>query len=488
MARQLEPAGRRPPPGLFTRLLDSLKDVFTLVLGEDWRIVYANASFLEHFGLEWSVVTGRVCFDLESPFKTTAGEEMSFCPRKLGPYFPAHHVLTREVDGKKFIYEGTFYHLAGGEEEAWTVFTFRDVTLMYNLECQVRQMDELERNLVQASIDGIVVNDLLGNILTFNEGATRILGYRPEEIIGQLKVDILYPEGQAHEIKELIYSPTYGGPGILENYETLARHKDGTRVPVWLSARLLREEGREVGIVGYFRDLRERKRLEDELLHQERLATLGKMAAHISHEIKNPLMLIGGFARQVLKNIAQDPQKNLEKLHIIVDEVKRLEDFLIAVGSYAKFSEPPKEPGDLNALIQETCLRLEPSLHESNIGLSLALDPDLPQIQFAPMHLRQVILNIAKNGIEAMEAGGILTITTGRQQGRVFVQISDTGPGIPQEIREKIFEPFFSSKPKGSGLGLAISQKIIEAHQGEIAIESELQKGTRVTIFLKATP
>jgi len=486
MTHKPEPAGRRPPPGLFARLLDSLQDVFTLVLDKERRIVYANASFLEHFGLEWPAVTGQVCFDLESSFKTTAGEEMGFCPRELGPYFPAHHVLTREVDGKKFIYEGTFYHVVRGEEEAWTVCTFRDVTLMFNLECQVRQMDELERMLAQASIDGIVVNDLLGNVLIFNEGAARILGYRPEEVIGQLKVSVLYPEGQAHEIKELIYSSAYGGPGILENYETLARHKDGTLIPVWLSSRLLREDGLEVGIVGYFRDLRERKRLEEELLRQERLATLGKMAAHVSHEIKNPLMLIGGFARQVLKDIAQDPQKNLEKLRIIVDEVKRLEDFLIAVGSYAKFSEPHKEPGDLNVLIQETCLRLEPSMRESNIGLSLALDLDLPQVQFDPIHLRQVILNIAKNGLEAMEAGGTLTITTGRQEGRVFVQICDTGPGIPQEVREKIFEPFFSSKPKGSGLGLAISQKIIEAHQGEIAIESELQKGTRVTISLKA--
>jgi two-component system sensor histidine kinase HydH len=95
-------------------------------------------------------------------------------------------------------------------------------------------------------------------------------------------------------------------------------------------------------------------------------------------------------------------------------------------------------------------------------------------------------LNIAKNGIEAMEAGGTLTITTGRQEGRVIVQICDTGTGIPPEMQGKIFQPFFSSKPKGSGLGLAISQKIIEAHQGEITIESEPHKGTRVIIFLRA--
>jgi signal transduction histidine kinase len=99
--------------------------------------------------------------------------------------------------------------------------------------------------------------------------------------------------------------------------------------------------------------------------------------------------------------------------------------------------------------------------------------------------LRQVILNIAKNGIEAMEAGGTLTIATGRQEGRLFAQIRDTGSGISPEVRDKIFQPFFSSKPKGSGLGLAISQKILEAHQGEITIESEPQKGTQVTIFLR---
>jgi len=118
----------------------------------------------------------------------------------------------------------------------------------------------------------------------------------------------------------------------------------------------------------------------------------------------------------------------------------------------------------------------------------LKLYPDLPEMQFDPGHIRQVLLNIAKNGIEAMDVGGTLTITTGRQAGRVFVEIRDTGSGIPQEILEKIFQPFFSSKPKGSGLGLAISQKIIEAHQGEIIIESEPQKGTRVILSLAAEP
>jgi signal transduction histidine kinase len=225
--------------------------------------------------------------------------------------------------------------------------------------------------------------------------------------------------------------------------------------------------------------------MEEELLRSERLAVLGKMAAHISHEIKNPLMLIGGFARQVLKEIAQEPEKNQEKLQIIVDEVHRLEDFLVEVGSYAKFSEPQKRSGDFNALIRETCQRLEPSLREGNVELVLDLAPDLPEMQFDPGHLRQVILNIAKNGLEAMDRGGTLTLRTGRQEGGVFLEIDDTGEGIPPDIQEKIFQPFFSSKPKGSGLGLAICQKIMEAHGGEIQIDSAPGQGTRVTLRLK---
>jgi len=387
----------------------------------------------------------------------------------------------------------------GNKEEDYDESDVRQLTLLMNgmwwqikrqraeeeLAAEVERGIYFQKLLIHSCMDGVVASDVAGTIRTFNETAAKILGYEPEEVLGRMNIRDLYATGLAEDIDHKIHDPAYGGAGTLENYETWMRHKDGALVPVWLSARLLFENDREIGMIGHFKDLGEWKRLEEELLRSERLAVLGKMAAHIGHEIKNPLMVIGGFARQVLKEPAADSAKNREKLQIIVDEVKRLEDFLVEVGSYAKFSEPQKRPGDLNALIKETCQRLEPTLRESNIALVLELAPHLPKIAFDPGHLRQVILNIAKNGIEAMSPGGTLTVATGQEDGRVFVQISDTGMGIPPEIKEKIFQPFFSSKPKGSGLGLAISQKIIEAHQGEIKIKSEPQKGTRVTIILK---
>jgi PAS domain S-box-containing protein len=333
-------------------------------------------------------------------------------------------------------------------------------------------------------MDGILAYDTAGTLFTFNETAARILGYEPEEVIGKMNIRELYASGQAGEIDKKIHDPEYGGPGIIENYETIVRHKDGSLIPIWLSARVFYEDHREIGVMGHFRDLRERKRMEEELLRSDRLAALGKMAAHISHEIKNPLMLIGGFARQVLKETGQEQQAHREKLQIIVDEVKRLETFLVEVGGYAKLSEPNLAPGDMNDLIRDLCQRLEPSLKEGGVQLVLDLAPNLPPAKFDPVHMRQALLNIAKNAIEAMEQGGTLTITSKPEAPGIHVEIGDTGEGIPPERLDKIFQPFYSTKAKGSGLGLAITQKIIEAHNGKITIESEPGKGTRVLISL----
>ena len=278
------------------------------------------------------------------------------------------------------------------------------------LAAKIQRMLEFQTRLIQTSNDGIIANDRHGNILIFNEGAERVLGYRKDEVIGTIKVTQLYPPKVAQEIKGKIASLEYGGRGRLIHYETVALSKTGEQIPVELSASLIHGDDQEVTTVGFFRDLRERQQLQEKLLQSERLAALGQMAAHISHEVKNPLMVIGGLARQVLKASGQDPHKNAEKLRIIVEEIRRLEEFLAEVGSFAKLSEPRKCAIDLNSLIREMCLKLEPSLQENHITLAMQLDPNVPQVQFDPLLLRQVLLNIAKNGIEAMPAGGTVNL------------------------------------------------------------------------------
>ena len=367
-------------------------------------------------------------------------------------------------------------------------FAFRNANTSeekQTLAAEVQRMLEFQIKLIQTSNDGIIANDRLGTLIIFNEGAETILGYCRAEVIGKIKVGQLYPPGVAQEIKAEIASAAHGGTGRLIHYETIGLSKTGERIPVELSASLIPGEDREVTTVGFFRDLRERRQLQEKLLQAERLAALGQMAAHISHEVKNPLMVIGGLAGQVLKATQGGSPKSDEKLRIIVEEIRRLEEFLAEVGSFAKLSAPKKCPVDLNALIREMCLKLEASFQDNRVKLAMHLDSSLPQIQFDPLLLRQVFLNIAKNGIEAMPAGGTLTFTSGRDHDRALVRISDSGEGIPPDIMDKIFQPFYSTKPKGSGLGLAISQTIVKAHQGEMRIASELHQGTDVTVFLQ---
>ncbi len=423
-------------------------------------------------------------FDLETGFHT---RNMVAIPLVAGKEKVGVLEVLNKAGGEPFQEEDRLLLQSIAEEIAFAIHDAKLFDAKQALTAEIEKMHQFQTKLIQTSHDGIIANDPRGNILIFNEGAERILGHRKEEVIGKINVALLYPSGVAQDIRAKINSPGFGGTGRLVNYETIALSKTGEQIPVELSAILIYENDHEAATVGFFRDLRERKQLQEKLLQAERLSALGHMAAHISHEVKNPLMVIGGIARQVLKGSADDPQKYIGKLKIIVEEIRRLEDFLAEVGSFAKLSETKKGVINLNTLIQELALKLEPSLHERNIKLSLNLDPKLPQVHFAPLHLSQVLLNIAKNSIEAMPAGGNLTFISGCHNDRVFVQISDTGEGIPHDIIDKIFQPFYSTKPKGSGLGLAISKTIIEAHQGEIKIESEPDKGTSVTVLLKAS-
>jgi signal transduction histidine kinase len=254
-------------------------------------------------------------------------------------------------------------------------------------------------------------------------------------------------------------------------------------VPIWLSARLLHEDGREVGIVGYFRDLRERQRLEMELLRNERLATLGKMVARISHEIKNPLVTIGGFAGQLgrMEGLPEDARR---KLTLIYQEVQRLEKFLSDMSTFTRGAPPQKTQGDLTALIREVAELMDSSFKEQSVVFHLHTPSQIPTLAFDPGQIRQVLINLFKNALEAMPEGGELSVSVEVQNDFLVVAITDTGSGITPEDLQNLFTPFFTTKQGGTGLGLTIVRGLISQHQGDINIASEVGRGTISTIRL----
>jgi PAS domain S-box-containing protein len=376
------------------------------------------------------------------------------------------------------------YKIRGGDEIVQLADGFSQMTRsLKGSREELSRTYDFQRNLIEGSIDGIVALDKRGNIVIFNEGAERIFQYSSQEVIEKMDVADLYPPGQAKKIRADLYSNEYGGSGKLADYETTILNKAGSEVPVWISASIIYDNGEVLGSVIFFRDLTERKTLEKRVLQSERLATIGQGAAYISHEIKNPLTAIGGFAQQVLRKIDQDG-KSKEKLEIIINETKRLEEFLLDVVGFTKLSRPKRSIASINKVIEEVCALLDYEFKSHHIIVTKSTDHSIPELSFDPKQIKQVLINIVRNALEAMKKGGELSIETCMKGDAIEIRISDTGKGIASENLKDIFDPFFTTKVRGTGIGLAISREIIDSHAGTMDIRSTVGEGTVCIITL----
>jgi two-component system, NtrC family, sensor histidine kinase HydH len=232
-------------------------------------------------------------------------------------------------------------------------------------------------------------------------------------------------------------------------------------------------------------DLKTEELLESQerLLRSERFAAVGEAAAYVSHEIKNPLMVIGGMASQVERRLAEDPAGQ-EKLRIIQTEVKRLESFLGELRDFLRPAQPSKQAIDLNQVIREVKALMEEAIREKGIRLEDRLNPDLPPVEADPNQLKQVLLNLVKNALEATEDQGSILVSSGTDDGQVWFSVQDTGKGMSEDVQEKIFHPFYTTKEKGTGLGLAVINKIVTDHHGAITVSSSAGSGSTFTVRL----
>lgn len=225
------------------------------------------------------------------------------------------------------------------------------------------------------------------------------------------------------------------------------------------------------------------KENQDYLIRHERLADIGKLATTVAHEVRTPLVTIGGYAQRLLRNFGTDRFEK-EDLEVIVEEVDRLDRITRELLEYSKESPLALESCDLNLLVSKSMEVLAPKLKDHNITSRLDYYPQELKGKLDRHRLRQVIFNLVENAIDSMPTGGDLTVATGLRNNYLSLEISDSGYGIPENELPKLFTPFFTTKSKGSGLGLPVSKKIIDAHGGFIDITTEVGKGSRFTIFL----
>lgn len=243
----------------------------------------------------------------------------------------------------------------------------------------------------------------------------------------------------------------------------------------------LEEQVQEVG-----RAYDELERTQGELVQSERLAVVGQMSARIAHEIRNPLATIGGFANSILKK--PDPNRVRRAASIIVDEVTRLETLLRDTLSFTRPTKPSPSPTDLGAMVVEIRALLEEDLRMFGIDYVEEISPDLPTVELDAGQMKQVLINLTQNAIQAMPTGGTLAVRVNRTEedgvGHVILTVEDTGEGIKPDDLESVFSPFFTTKTYGTGLGLVISKQIIEDHGGQIAADSVFGQGTTIRIDL----
>ena len=380
----------------------------------------------------------------------------------------------------------SFPIFSGKDIAAFVLLDF-DFPALDALEEKLRRTNAFLNNLIHSAVDCVIAADRTGKILIFNDSAAEIFGYSVEEALNDLNIRDLYPDDGAREIMRKLRSEEYGGRGKLKTYHVDVLAKGGERIPISLYASIIYEDGREVATIGFFHDLRERLRIKGELektqvqlLQAEKMASLGKLAAGVAHQINNPLGGITLFAKLMLEeyDLAEAPRKDLQR---ILHDAERCRDTVKELLEFTRQTRHLMQPYDVNEAISRTLFLFENQSLFHNIKIDKQFGANLPPVQADIQQLNHLFMNIILNAAQAMEGSGELTIKTSLSSGNkdICIEISDSGPGIPPHILPHIFEPFFTTKEegKGTGLGLSLAYGIVENHRGQITARNKPDGG-----------
>jgi PAS domain S-box-containing protein len=330
-------------------------------------------------------------------------------------------------------------------------------------------------------------------VFLWNAAAETLTGRSATRMVGRAVADAF--RADARLVRHLAETVRLA-EGRAEAESEIAR-ADGRTVPVsLLTAPIHGPAGELRGAVAVLRDLSRLKALEAEVRRGERLAALGQMALALAHEIRNPLGAIRGVAQLLGGEPGAGPfREHLAVMLGEIDRVNRVMEALLDLGRPLRFTFGAV---NLHELLERVCLLAEPAAGRQGVHLVRRYDPSLPALWADPDRLTQVFQNLVQNGIEAMPGGGRLTLTTRVSLDQVYgrvdpgtgarplveVLVADEGEGIPDGLKDRVFDPFVTTKPRGLGLGLALSHRIVEEHRGALRVTSTPGKGTTFACYL----
>jgi PAS domain S-box-containing protein len=434
-----------------------------LVVGKDQTVSFANPAAVELLGAPIDELIGSW---LEIPPAASKGSGVEKVIRT-----PDRDQGVAEMRAVTTTWDG----------EPASLVMLRDVTKRKQAELTLRKSEERYRHLFESNLAGVYRSTVDGRLLDCNSAFARIYGFSSREEALAYPMSKLYADPALRTTFVSCLLKT----GKLINYENNCRRCDGTPVAVLENSSLVVAEESQVAVIeGTLIDITERKRLEQELLHAQKMEAVGRLAGGVAHEFNNLMQAMLSIA-EAAKLAGPEPQGTgvIAELESLILRGSSLTRQLLL---FSRHDEPQLEPLDLNQVIQENVQMLRRLVAE-NIHMELALAEEELPVKGDAVQLGQVLINLIVNATDALSEGGRLSISSGTDEpDRVWFEVADSGPGIPEHVRDKVFEPFFTTKTRGAGtgLGLTVVHGIVTKHDGAIEVDSQPDQGASVRVVL----
>jgi PAS domain S-box-containing protein len=391
-----------------------------------------------------------------------------------------------------------FNHMASQLRQQRTDLEDANLELRQRLD-EVADLKGYTDNILASLTNGIVTVDLDGRVVTLNPAAEMMTGFFAGEVIGRYCTEVF---AQTPELGEILME-TIASRSALPGVAATLHRRNGRALPVEISASPLKGgEGKDLGVIAAMRDLTVVRELESRLRRSDRLAALGELAAGLAHEIKNPLTSLLTFSRHLSRRF-DDEQFRAKFQSVVPRELERINGIVEGLLELARPARASFAAARLPALLERAAELYAHEMEGRSVQVTRDYARDLPVVWVDSESMYQALVNLVRNALDAMPAGGTLTLRAGWSNDhhvarpgrrgpaiarRVRVEIEDTGIGIAPAVADRVFNPFFSTKTGGTGLGLALTHKIIEDHGGSIDFRSAAGEGTVFRIVLPLVP
>lgn len=483
----------------FALLVDAVTDYAICMLDPEGRIISWNAGAEHITGWRKNEILGRHFSVFHPPEDRDKAKKEFLIARETGRFEEQGARLRK--DGTSFIAHVSLTPLKSevGELLGYAKVT-RDITERVAAEEALKTREAHLRSILETVPDAMIVIDEQARVQFFSAAAERLFGYKDSEIIGEnIKILMPGPYREQHDGYMHRYLSTGERRIIGIGRVVVGQSKDGATFPIELAVGEMRSGGQRY-FTGFIRDLTERQRtearlqeLQSELVHMSRFTALGEMASTLAHEINQPLTAIANYlkgCRRILQRMVGPDVPMLEgAVSQAAEQALRAGQVIRHLREFVTRGESERHIEDLPKLVQEASALALVGAREKGVRVAFRLDPNAPLVLADRIQIQQVLLNLIRNAIEAMEEQARRELLVATQAlptgGLVEISVSDTGTGIESDVLKRLFQPFVTTKKHGMGVGLSICRTIVESHGGKIWIESELGKGTTFRFTLR---